>query len=114
MSDETQSSCSGQIAVFGHTSCTVHNIPNNSGSLEFHELDSNMLIKYGVLALVGIIGLYFLKVCIDGHFRVKESSQPMRSYPVFQSGYQFPNVRPRSNNEGGPHTQNSSPTIEII
>lgn len=114
MSDATESSCSGQIAVFGHTSCTVHNIPNNSGSLEFHEIDSNILMKYGILALIGVIGLYFLKTCIDSHFRVKESVQSVRPYPHFQTGYELPNVRPRSNNQGPPHQQRSSPTIEII
>merc|ERR1712113_585448 len=50
-------SCNQQTAVFGGTSCTVHNYPNNNGSVAYSET-SQLVMMLTLVAIVVAVLLY--------------------------------------------------------
>lgn len=63
MTDDTGSSCSGQVAVFGGTSCTVNNIPSNSGTVSLTDVDRSQVI---VIAFT--VGITCAIIFVLNHF----------------------------------------------
>lgn len=54
-------SCNDQIAVFGGTSCTVHNYPNNNGDVGYSQSDK--LLFVGMVTALGVVYALY-RLCI--------------------------------------------------
>lgn len=68
-------SCNSQTALFGGTSCTVHNYPNNNGSVEYSESS-----KLYALALIAIVAACLTLICLCKMY-LSTNIQPPRTIP---------------------------------
>lgn len=86
MTEDTGSSCSGQIAVFGGTSCTVNNVPNNSGSVSLTQGEHESLIRivlFVLLSVLFIIGLKYLHSKCTKHY-IRQGQRRSETLPTIQ------------------------------